>query len=59
MCLQDSTGYMWFATQNGAAKFDGHTFQNFTTGSGLNSNNITSLYYQMMRKFSQVHMKTG
>jgi len=43
MCLQDSTGYMWFATQNGAAKFDGHTFHNFTTGNGLNSNNITSL----------------
>ena len=33
---EDSTGYIWFATwDNGASRFDGDAFQNFTTQDGL------------------------
>ena len=33
---EDSAGYIWFATQdNGASRFDGNEFQNFTTQDGL------------------------
>ena len=34
--VEDSTGYIWFATRdNGASRFDGDAFQNFTTQDGL------------------------
>ena len=33
---EDSEGYIWFATRdNGASRFDGDEFQNFTTQDGL------------------------
>ena len=33
---EDSAGYIWFATRdNGASRFDGDAFQNFTTQDGL------------------------
>ncbi len=38
--MQDSKGYLWLATLNGAAKFDGMRFQNFTQKDGLCSNRI-------------------
>ncbi|MBS1553066.1 MAG: histidine kinase [Bacteroidetes bacterium] len=41
--LQDSDGYMWFATANGVSRFDGHKFKNFTSSDGLNSNSIITL----------------
>lgn len=31
---------MWFATDNGVSRFDGHTFQNFTTENGLTDNEV-------------------
>ena len=33
--VQDSQGYLWFATQGGAARFDGYVFENFSSLNGL------------------------
>jgi ligand-binding sensor domain-containing protein/serine phosphatase RsbU (regulator of sigma subunit) len=35
--LQDSEGYMWFATQSGISRFDGFNFKNFSIEDGLPS----------------------
>lgn len=42
-CMQDSEGFMWFATENGISRFDSHTFQNFSKKDGLNSNFILNM----------------
>ena len=34
-CLQDSMGYMWFATDNGVSRFDGYSFKNYGVQEGL------------------------
>lgn len=39
-CIQDHLGYLWFYTDKGISKFDGHTFYNYTTQEGLPSSNI-------------------
>src|SRR5437773_975313 len=36
--LQDSHGYMWFATDRGVTRYDGYTFNTFTTRDGLQDN---------------------
>ncbi|MDR3220003.1 MAG: response regulator [Dysgonamonadaceae bacterium] len=45
--LQDSKGFMWFATWNGISKFNGHSFQNYKVQSSdsyyMNSNRIESM----------------
>jgi signal transduction histidine kinase/ligand-binding sensor domain-containing protein/DNA-binding response OmpR family regulator len=45
--MQDRKGFMWFATWDGLAKFDGHTFRNYKVQSGdtysMNSNRIESI----------------
>jgi len=33
--MQDSLGYLWFATGEGVSRFDGYTFISYTTGDGL------------------------
>ena len=33
--LEDSRGYMWFGTDNGASRFDGYRFENFGRQEGL------------------------
>ncbi|MCF8338913.1 MAG: histidine kinase [Bacteroidales bacterium] len=30
--MQDSTGYIWFCTNNGVSRYDGYEFDNFTDG---------------------------
>jgi signal transduction histidine kinase/DNA-binding response OmpR family regulator/ligand-binding sensor domain-containing protein len=44
--IQDSKGFMWFATWDGLSKFDGHDFRNYKVQSGdtyhMNSNRIES-----------------
>ncbi len=42
--LQDSAGYMWFATSRGAARFDGVNFTNYTVKEGLPTNSIITLF---------------
>lgn len=42
--LEDSWGYMWFATENGVSRFNGYQFENFTTEDGLPTNSILRLY---------------
>ncbi len=32
---QEATGFVWFCTDGGLARFDGYTFTNFTVGEGL------------------------
>jgi ligand-binding sensor domain-containing protein/serine phosphatase RsbU (regulator of sigma subunit) len=42
MC-QDSDGYIWFATQVGAARYDGYEFKYFTVSDGLPNNYINTI----------------
>ncbi|MCY7409700.1 MAG: hypothetical protein LH473_05465, partial [Chitinophagales bacterium] len=41
--LQDDDGFIWFATDNGVSKFDGHHFTNFTTKDGIADNEVIRL----------------
>ena len=41
--FQDKDGYIWFATQNGAARFDGFKYFMVDKYKGLNSNNVTDI----------------
>jgi signal transduction histidine kinase/ligand-binding sensor domain-containing protein/DNA-binding response OmpR family regulator len=51
--LQDSYGFMWFGTENGLSRFDGHSFKNFMTVSGdstsAGNNRIYALYEDSVR----------
>ncbi|MES2762302.1 MAG: two-component regulator propeller domain-containing protein [Bacteroidota bacterium] len=38
--LQDSKGYMWFATDMGVSRYNGHEFDNFSTENGLPDNTV-------------------
>lgn len=38
--MQDSKGFIWFATDHGVCRFDGTTFKTFTTNDGLADNTI-------------------
>jgi ligand-binding sensor domain-containing protein/signal transduction histidine kinase len=40
-CFQDSRGYIWFCTANGASRFDGRTFHNFNIAEGLADSEIS------------------
>ncbi|PCH92925.1 MAG: hypothetical protein COB84_10070 [Rhodobacteraceae bacterium] len=42
--MQDSKGYMWFATDMGVSRFDGYDFQNFSFQEGLPDNTIFNIY---------------
>ena len=42
--LEDRDGNLWIATLGGLCRFDGSTFQNFTTEDGLPSNRIRCLF---------------
>lgn len=42
--LQDSEGYIWFATGYGLNRFDGINFENFFEENGLNHSKVLSLY---------------
>lgn len=41
--LQDDEGYIWFGTESGASRFDGHNFQTYTTAEGLTGNDILEI----------------
>ena len=42
--MQDSKGYMWFATDIGVSRFDGYGFRNFSIQEGLTDNTIFNIY---------------
>ncbi|MBI9033291.1 MAG: histidine kinase [Bacteroidales bacterium] len=42
--MQDSKGYMWFATNSGVSRYDGYEFENFSVNEGLAGNAILELY---------------
>lgn len=42
--LEDKSGYMWFATSKGVARFDGHEFKTYTVNDGLPSNSVIKLF---------------
>jgi ligand-binding sensor domain-containing protein/serine phosphatase RsbU (regulator of sigma subunit) len=41
---QDKSGYLWFATQVGAVRFDGYNFISYSTENGLPDNNIIDIF---------------
>ena len=41
--FQDSDGYMWFGTNNGASRFNGRSFENYSISDGLCDNNILNI----------------
>lgn len=38
--MQDSDGYLWFATSKGVSRYNGKTFTNFSTSDGLTDNEV-------------------
>ncbi len=42
--IQDSKGYLWFATDNGVSRFDGFKFKNYTVSDGLLTNTVFNIY---------------
>ncbi|MCO6492252.1 MAG: histidine kinase [Phaeodactylibacter sp.] len=42
--FQDSQGYLWFGTDNGAARFDGYAFRTYDAQNGLASNVVFDIY---------------
>ena len=42
--LNDSKGYMWFATSAGVMRFDGDQWEHFTSENGLSDNDILKIY---------------
>ena len=41
--LQDSKGFIWFATEGGVNRFDGKTFELFTIDNGLSDNEVLQI----------------
>ena len=41
--IQDSKGFIWVATSNGVARFDGNRFEKFTVENGLPDNEILKI----------------
>jgi hypothetical protein len=42
--IKDRSGFIWVATDNGVAKYDGYKFRLFTTNDGLSANDVWKLY---------------
>ena len=43
-CIEDSKGFMWFGTENGVMRFDGHFFDAFSMKDGLSDNEIFNIF---------------
>ena len=41
--LQDGDGFLWFATDHGVSRFDGHSFTNYTTEDGIADDEVIRL----------------
>lgn len=46
--MQDSRGFIWFATNSGVSRFDGQHFENFDMSNGLVDNVVFDLYEDYM-----------
>jgi len=46
--LSATSGYMWFATDNGVSRYDGHTFKNYNVSDGLPTNSVLKLYEDLL-----------
>ncbi|RLD73245.1 MAG: hypothetical protein DRJ07_21065, partial [Bacteroidetes bacterium] len=42
--IQDSKGYIWFATDNGVSKFNGYEFTNYDISDGLAKNTVLEIF---------------
>ena len=40
---EDKAGIIWFGTGGGVSRYDGESFQNFTTKEGLSNNDLTTI----------------
>ena len=43
--VQDQHNFLWIATENGLARYDGHRFKVYTTLQGLTANEIINLFF--------------
>jgi len=43
-CVLDNHGFLWIATDNGIAKFDGKNFKTYSTVQGLPDNEVTDIF---------------
>lgn len=57
--IQDSNGFMWFATDKGVSRFNGYEFDNFEIQHGLVENTIVEIYEDISGKiwFSSIVCK--
>lgn|GEM_PF-5934865 len=42
--VEDTSGFIWVATNNGVSRYNSFGFTNFTTKEGLTSNDVTAIY---------------
>ncbi len=59
--VQDSMGYIWFGTDRGVVRFDGHSFFTYTSADGMPDNTVFGLYedYRGWIWFSSYTGKVG
>lgn len=48
--IQDDEGYVWFGTDAGVNRFDGRTFNKYTTDNGLADNEVLRLFQDSKRR---------
>ena len=56
---QDIDGNIWFGTQGGVSKFNGHDFENFDSRHGLNGNHITDILQDKSGRYWFGHRYKG
>ena len=62
---QDTTGYIWFGTDNGVSRYDGYTFENFGIEEGLDKLEINQIITDQNGKvwfssyFGKVYYREG
>jgi ligand-binding sensor domain-containing protein len=53
----DDDGFLWFGTAGGASKFDGVSFQNYSTANGLTGNVVVSI--KQFKSYLWIFSKNG